>query len=368
MKEIEYMSMSKIITRFVERFPKYYKDMNQVEHGYMGENVNPHHIEGSIWTHTMLVMKEVERAYKDGKIEGTDYMVHALAALCHDIGKAYCYVDIDEKQRRRFTNHEGVSVVYAKDVLKQFEMMPFIRNRILTIVAKHGVLYPYFDDGRLSEKNKDKIAQIFKYDDVDDFIRFFEFDHYGRFNAQDGDNVEESINDLIDIKGRVEALRVSDKTQVITGKLTVMVGPPRAGKSTYIESVRRPETIVISRDDLVMKYGRGDDYSSKWKSLTEYEQKMIDSEVTQSFNDALKSGASDVVVDMTNMSKKTRSKWFNHPLAKSYFKVAVLALETPETLLSRNTPEKFIPEAVIHSMLRNFTYPDFSEVSRIEVL
>jgi predicted kinase len=370
MKTIEKLSMGEIITRFVERFPQYYKDMNAVEHGFKGEFINPHHIEGSIWTHTMLVMKEVDNARRNGKINDDEtFMVHALAALCHDIGKAYCYVDIEDKARRRFSNHEGVSVVYAKEVLGQFEMMPFMMTRILTIVAKHGVLYPYFEDERISDKNKDKLAQSLKYDNIQDLIRFFEFDHYGRFNAHDLGNVDGSIMDLYDIKGRAEKLAEEDRhTKVITGQIVIMVGPPRAGKSTYIESAKRPDTVVISRDDLVMKYGTGDNYSEKWRSLTDEQQKMIDSEITKSYDEALRNEVQHIIIDMTNMSKKSRSKWVNHPKARNYFREAVLVLETPKVLLSRNTPEKFIPENVIHSMLRNLTYPDFTEVNRVTVL
>ena len=373
MKTIEILTTGEIITRFVERFPEYYKDMNSVEHGFKGEFINPHHIEGSVWTHTMLVMKEVDNAKRHGNKNGnvTDsetFMVHALAALCHDIGKAYCYVDLEDKSRRRFTNHEGVSVVYAKEVLEQFEMMPFMMTRILTIVAKHGVLYPYFEDERISDKNKDKLAQSLKYDNIQDLIRFFEFDHYGRFNAHDLGNVDASIQDLYDIKMRAEKLVSNDTTQPIKGQIVIMVGPPRAGKSTYIETIIRPDTVVISRDNLVMKYGTGDSYSESWKSLTVEQQTMIDEEIIKTYNDALKDNKGHIIIDMTNMSKKSRSKWVNHPKAKGYFREAVLVLETPKVLLSRNTPEKFIPENVIHSMLRNLTYPDFTEVNRVTVL
>ena len=63
------------------------------------------------------------------------------------------------------------------------------------------------------------------------------------------------------------------KTQVISGAITLLIGPPRAGKSTYCKNHfdydgttdRIPPTI-ISRDDMVMKYGVGETYSEKWKS------------------------------------------------------------------------------------------------------
>ena len=147
--------------------------------------------------------------------------------------------------------------------------------------------------------------------------------------------------------------------------LTILVGPPRSGKSTYCENVS--SEVVVSRDIGVEAVGVGATYSDKWNSLTKDDHKLIDSLVSERFNRLVKE-KSDIVIDMTNMSKKSRRKWLSDGRVKKNYKTkAIVFIESPACLLSRNTPQKTISVDVITRMMRNFVYPNYEEFDSIEI-
>lgn len=346
-----------MIERFVNSFPDHYKNMNDIFHGYQGNGVNAYHGEGSVWTHTMMVVKEVETRFGNNS-------VLLIAALLHDIGKAYCYIDIDDKQRRRFSNHEAVSLFYAKDVLRIFEVTEQDKNRILKIVAMHGNLYGYFKDGRIPENFFERIAAQYDRDTFIDLMDFYVCDHNGRFaTGKDVTVVDQAVSDMLVIMNMIVPKEEVKKQS----NITVLMGPPRVGKSTWIAANTSSSDVVISRDALVEFYGRGKSYQEKWASLTDEMQKQIDGEIRANFSDALNEGK-DIVVDMTNMSKKSRRKWLNDPrVGQRYNSAGLVFIESPVTLFSRNSADKYISKNVINGMVERFAFPLEDEFDKVEI-
>jgi hypothetical protein len=168
MKEL---TTSEIIEIFQKNHYYIWQDMVKCEHGYVGKFPNPHHLEGSIWAHTMMVMKEADKLST----------IFKLAALCHDLGKPYVYEDLDNG-KRRFACHEAVSVFYAREVLRSFDLDILETQRILDLVSQHGVLRNWQDkDGRIPEKYHSRIANMFTLDSFQDLAIFMECDANGRF-------------------------------------------------------------------------------------------------------------------------------------------------------------------------------------------
>ena len=358
------MTTFEILSTFIKEFPYHYKAMRETDHGYWGVEINKFHVE-SVWEHTLMVLKQSEK-----------YEEHIqYAALCHDIGKAYCWEDIpaDDKKpnRRRFINHEAVSVFFAKEVLEKFGLeQPMIR-RVLEIVAQHGDLYGYMDKGRIPQKFYQRISEKYSLDAWDDLEDFYICDHEGRFHEDKAD--PEIKNDFGRIWEIIYMREKAENTRVISGTITLLIGPPRSGKSTYADehfgydgiTDRIPPTI-ISRDSLVEKHGVGDTYSEKWKSLDEDTQKEIDKELRQKFNEAVKL-KEQIVIDMTSLSKKTRKKWLSDKRLQGYFKRAILFIESPQVLYDRNTEEKYIPEHVIFGMIKRFSWPQLDEFDKVDL-
>ena len=329
------------------RFNDIYIAMKNTEHGYDGSHPNKYHLEGSILEHTEMVLGEVEARYNSDP----ELM---LTALLHDIGKPSCAEDIHETKRRRFTNHAAISTFMAKPILEVFAtQFVFNTEKVLKLISLHDRLYPYLTTEGIPNKYWKKIASMFQHD-VHLFkkaIKFFECDHYGRIQ-EIPDNISNIIKDLDTIY----------RTLLVPSTLTLLIGPPRSGKSTWINSYNIND-VIISRDSYVEKLGVGDTYSQKWNSLSSNAQSEIDKLIQKDFNEAIKANK-NVVIDMTNMSKKSRRKWLAD--AKDYTKIARVFIEDTETLLSRNTLDKTISKEVIESMQKRFVIPTYEEFDIIE--
>ena len=69
--------MDEKVKWFQENFPNFVSRMNSCSHH--GEDLNPYHIEGSIWTHTMMVCNMAKTRNK----------LVQWACLLHDIAKPF---------------------------------------------------------------------------------------------------------------------------------------------------------------------------------------------------------------------------------------------------------------------------------------
>jgi len=326
------MTTADIIQVFFNNHYELYKAMKTTEHGYLDIYLNPYHMEGSIWNHTLMVLKETERKN----------MVQRLAALCHDLGKVVTVNDNYPKARRSFYNHESVSVFLAVDVLKSFAMTKDEKDRILIIVANHGKMYTL---------SPEKIITKYSRDDLEDLLVFSSCDNNGRIT-----NIPKKDREI-----EPKDSKVRIKPHQGQPKVTVLVGPPYSGKSTWT-SENVTNQVVISRDAALLKKGREQEtYTEIWNRLSQEEQKEIDQEINQKYQKAVKDKR-DIIIDMTNMGY-SRRKW----LPQGYYKEAVVFIESLETLLSRRTPEKNIPNEVIEDMMKRFQMPDYSEFDKVEI-
>lgn len=139
-----------------------------------------------------------------------------------------------------------------------------------------------------------------------------------------------------------------------------MVGAPNSGKSTYIDEHDAYSNFkIISRDDMVMRLANTKKYDDAWKLV---DQKEVDKELRKDFEHCIANGH-HFVIDMTNMSKKSRKKWIDG-INKELYELRAIVFRTPlETLLERNKQRtgKFIPEHVIRAMFEAYEEPTMEE-------
>jgi predicted kinase len=138
----------------------------------------------------------------------------------------------------------------------------------------------------------------------------------------------------------------------------IMVAPPLFGKSTLINEwllLYNGVVNIISRDTILLRECNTTDYAEAWKIAN---HKAIDAILLQSIIDAAKNNE-NVIIDMTNLSAKTRKHRLSF-FKNNYYKIAVV-LTPPiyEELLERNKKRnieenKYIPEKVIFDMFNNF--------------
>jgi len=330
-------------------FKDLYQSMQNTQHGYNNKLPNPYHLEGNILAHTEMVLTEVVNRYNSD----TELM---LTALLHDIGKPSCTEDNLDTNHRSFKNHEAISTFMAKPILEVFTShISFNPETVLKLIALHGSLYNFLTPTGIPKKHWPKIASMFK-EDIPLFrkvIKFYECDHYGRIQE-----VPEDISKVLEDLNNIYTTLLSPKA------LTLLIGPPRAGKTTWVNKYITT-AVVISRDAYVEAIGTGETYSEKWSSLSSKDHQHIDQLIQNDFNKAIKENK-HIVIDMTNMSKKSRRKWLAN--AKNHLKIAKVFIEDTDTLLLRNTPDKSISRKVIESMQRRFVIPTYDEFDIIDFI
>lgn len=143
----------------------------------------------------------------------------------------------------------------------------------------------------------------------------------------------------------------------------LLVGVPLVGKSTFIKNLF-PDTRIISRDNALMEFAdeRGLTYNEAFKEVS---AKKVNKRLNAMI---LESSASNenVIVDMTNLSKKRRRSNLAN-FGKKYTKFAVI-FETPEweELMLRNKLRneqegKWIPINVMKNFIEAYTTPTKDE-------
>lgn len=141
----------------------------------------------------------------------------------------------------------------------------------------------------------------------------------------------------------------------------ILSGIPMSGKSTWVRE-NYPDTLAISRDELVMEVAGTRDYNLAFKTV---DQKAVDKLLAKRITDAA-SQKVDVIIDMTNLSRKVRVKNLSY-FSNDYYKVSVvLPILDSEEYKRRNdfrsiNENKFIPPFVIKSMMDSFVFPTDDE-------
>jgi len=348
-----------LVKWFLENYHDLFFKMEECQHGYLGINPNTYHLEGNIWKHTKMVLDEVDNLDNQPPIE------LYLIALLHDIGKPFTYYDNHKSKRRRFTNHEAYSTFLAKPILDKFDkyVIKIDKEIVLKTIANHGRFYNYMNEKGITEKGQNVIFEMYKKDlRAFDYMRnFFKCDHLGRI-TDDPRSDKKILDDLRLIRSKIKNYSHIN-TQEVKPTLRILVGPPRVGKSTCTSKLKNEN--IISRDTLVEKYGTGSNYNEKWKSLKDEDHFTIDQELQSNFKKLVYEGK-NIVVDMTNMSPKSRRKWLKGVKGiDEYYKISNVFIEDLETLKSRNSNEKNINENIIKNMILGFNWPMYDEFDRV---
>lgn len=363
-----------LISWFCNNFPEMVSEMKSTEHSAKVESPNPYHLEGSIWTHTMMVLKQSKTFNSPKEV--------IVACLLHDIGKPLALEDIasdnseEISSKRHFKGHEGLSYFLAIDILNKMLEQNIIDkiefNSILRMISLHGTLYNYMKDGK-SKNEKDFVQKSFNYVEYMNLVELTKCDSTGRFYLSSDKNSAYKLgSEIYNADTYVNNYKHRRNKDTSLNTLELLVGLPGSGKSTY--RAKYKEASIICRDDTLLKYandkGIEGTYSEVWKSLTEDDHKEIDSLLLKNFNKLVKSETPHIIVDLTNMSPKSRRKWIGNVNKDKYFIKATILntslYESYERCLQR--PGKKIGFDVLVNMARRFTIPSADEVDEVIML
>jgi len=162
--------MSEFIKWFSINYPELKKSLMECNHNFDDKDINPYHIEGDCWSHTMMVCKIAD-------IENFSKIVQ-VAALLHDIAKPECRDTNPKKKFVYFTGHEEKSATMAKPILENMVKDGLLEkdsiDDILTIIKLHGEVYKNLDSVKEKLKNSPKVLQY--------LLDLNKCDNLGRFN------------------------------------------------------------------------------------------------------------------------------------------------------------------------------------------
>jgi len=153
---------------------------------------------------------------------------------------------------------------------------------------------------------------------------------------------------------------------LVTEVVTILVGPPCVGKSTYLKSI--DYDFVISSDDIVdlLSSQAGIQYHEFFKlpmnsKIRNQHYKIFEHLIVESKK------FSHVVWDLTNLTKKARKAIFKHYPGVTFNAVVFDFLGNEKTILKRNQLRfkqqgKLIDERVIKNMLSSYEPVEAKEV------
>jgi predicted kinase len=339
------MIVKDILEKFNKDFGYLVHLMKKTDH-HSEKYVSTHHMEGDVWTHTMLCLNHFlnfKKTYNE-EFLNTDIAKSVIfAILCHDIGKIYTR-NIKDDNKVTFYNHASVSlkdtiqVLYGfKDFFTDFER---VCNLVLPAVSVHIDLY-----------NNSRKKYMYFNNNVDL--------HY----------VCEQLA-IADANGSICLNKKFDHVEFqITPKyqhdqnVYVFCGAPASGKDYLAKQLDLP---ILSFDDIRTDIYKEHCYTD---GLTEKEiyQKAWDycNEININLMKELKRRKDKIKGDYcicnTNMTKKARRSLINQLGKANYHCLYVIS--DIHNLFDRNEnrSSKTVPKDVIRRMLINQQTPSLKE-------
>lgn len=341
-----------ILQWFCSKYPSLVEQMKASDHAHSNGNPSPHHMEGSVWIHTMMVFDRQE-------IKSNDF---CFAALLHDIGKVDARRE-NKNGRVYFRGHANISMVKSIDVLNAAEKEFLIdKLLVLRLIAWHGELWSKSDDDR-TEQNR-MINHRFGFDlyFYSLLVRFTKADALGRI-----------------IKEEMEILRIEREFEYLENylpwnphdflqhkpekELVVLIGVSGSGKSTWLNNNSELKGHTLISVDQNLSRGKLSYNNVDYK-------KNIDKAFKQTIVDikgAVKNGE-NVVLDMTNLSREMRGTKLSMFPSTVYRRHAVIFLpgmHKVQTQLKKRIG-KSVPEEVIQKQMASFELPTLEEFHSME--
>lgn len=351
-----------ILKYFMNEYSELVKEMKESNHHLDNENLNPFHLEGDVWTHTMMVLNYA--------VNNEFSLETQIAALLHDIGKPKARF-IKDETKVAFFGHEAISTVLAVGVLNKFEQdlkLDINKEMILKLINFHSDFHKIgkFDEEgnfHLSEKNKQTLNKKYG-DDLEFYINMIDLnssDNYGRFYEGEDKNL---------MKTKFETLRsfipqpMFKKEKQNMPEAIMLSGLPGVGKSKLTEELlKHKDYVILSSDNKIMERYPKLSYSDAYHRVVNKDEfKIIEKEMREELLDAIKK-RKNIIFDRMNVTKKSRNRWFVNVPHKYYKKVNYFIMADIETIYKRNKSrkEKEVPQKLYDFMMNKFTLTTFNE-------
>lgn len=335
----------------------------------MAETVeaSPWHREANVGVHTDMVVGEY---IKRTDVAGYSDELKALGLLAtafHDVGKPASKVEKYKEDRGKyfaFHGHEKVSMVqFVNHALAQQLPFPITKSQIFTVAWMIQNHMPW------DIVDPKKLAHLFNtansWGGVDLYCDALLSDQYGRI-ADDQEIKNARANDWIS-QFRENGKSCFVKPSTGDRELVLMIGPPGAGKSTLRADAAYANHTVFSLDVLRHEWYDKHDYRNAFTMSTQ------DSEFLNKANQKFRCMVNEnqnIVVDNTNMTRKSRASYINAARSKGYVVKAVWVATPLQVMIDRQKTrgDKTVPISAVIQRFNNLELPSLGEVDSITVV
>jgi len=317
------------------------ENMMNCDHAEPGEH-NPYHLEGDVWTHTMMVYSHA------------DNYNSLIMALCHDIGKVLTRNVNNGKVT--FYGHADASIQPTIDFLTYLlkteiltkEMCEHFVWTCLNPMANHMLYYQNLNKLKYFADNS-YLTELY-------FTNMASMDSKGSISKSE--SVKGSNKDLVILPFEKRPFNPDFKT------VYIYTGLPGSGKD-YLASLT--DTKIVSFDDIRVDHYKEMVNKSEWFLLGQdeiYNRAFIYcNEKKVDLNKILKKrvikhtdNGNNVSICNTSLTRKARRTLIN-TLGPNKFNYVIKQVFTPtDVILKRNNSrDKFIPTNVIYDMMKKMT-------------
>ncbi len=345
---------------FMQTFPNYVQSMRRCSYHYSSNITNLHHLEGDVWSHTMMAYSKAME-YDVG-------VVIKWAILLHDLGRVYTRKTDPKRKTVLFGSFEGVSVFVALEILNKTNLCEADKVKVLKIISYH---YNIIDYIKYNRPNIKTLLEKFRYEEdiLYDLALYIRCDILGRI-------IDKRKKQFYNTK-KINQFILYTKSLNIQKKITlkksntvyILVGPPCSQKSTWaIENSEN--SIIINRDLCVETIGQKynkmnyDDSFELLKKDINIKKEVDNLEIKQK-NEAISSLNKNIIIDNPNLKAKVRKQWIELFKNKYNIKVIVFLSSFKDLNICTKNRSKQINKSLsqkgIIGKLKTFQFPLLSE-------
>jgi len=328
-----------------------------------------YHAEGDVFSHTKMVIRELPKVPGWSDFSADEKQLLIPAALFHDCGKPKTTQVEDGQITSR--GHSRAGARLARNILRDLGLGLVKREAIVNLILCHG-WPPRFIEQRIPEMEVIKAAWLCQNDMLWTLATADAKGRQGKDSgfldalglwkamAQELDCWRQPFPSanreakLLAFEDRDKDIRFYNPQEPARGCMTLMSGPPGAGKDTWLHA-HCPNLPVVSLD--ILRETLDIDPTDSQGPVIAAAKEMA--------REHLRAGTS-FAFNATNVVRDTRARWIR--LARDYsFQVKIVYLEPPlPRLLAQNKKRPApVPESVILSLLEKLDVPLVSEAHEI---